>query len=229
MEIEGLGGKKLDQLVDAGLVRDEASLWDLDEAALAELPRWQAKSAGNLMAELDEAKTRPLHRLLFALGVPGVGERVAKQLAQRFPSFEELADATDEEMESIDGVGPSLSASLIRWFGDEDNRRLVDRLREHGIDPREKIIEDQGSDPLDGTIFVVTGSLGRSRRETQDRLETLGAKVVGSVSGKTTHLLAGPGAGSKLTRARELGVEIVDEDGLDRLLIAKGGEGLWPR
>lgn len=229
MEIEGLGGKKLDQLVDAGLVTDGASLWDLDEATLAELPRWQTKSAGNLMAELEEAKTRPLNRLLFALGVPGVGERVAKQLAQRFPSLEALAGATDEEMESIGGVGPSLSVSLIRWFADEDNRRLVDRLRAHGIDPREKIIEEKGSEPLGGMTFVVTGSLSRSRRETQDRLENLGAKVSGSVSGTTTHLLAGPGAGSKLTKARELGVEIVDEDGLDGLLIAKGGEGLWPR
>jgi len=229
MEIEGLGGKKLDQLVDAGLVTDGASLWDLDEATLAELPRWQTKSAGNLMAELEEAKTRPLNRLLFALGVPGVGERVAKQLAQRFPSLEALAGATDEEMESIDGVGPSLSVSLIRWFADEDNRRLVDRLRAHGIDPREKITDEKGSEPLGGMTFVVTGNLSRSRRETQDRLEALGAKVSGSVSGRSTHLLAGPGAGSKLTKARELGVEIVDEDGLDGLLTAKGGEGLWPR
>ena len=229
MEIEGLGGKRLDQLVEAGLVTDEASLWDLDGPALAELPRWQAKSAGNLLAELEEAKSRPLHRLLFGLGVPGVGERVAKQLAHRFGSLDELAGAASEDIEAIDGVGPSLSESLGRWFADEDNRALVDRLREHGIDPREKIAEEQESQPLAGTIFVVTGSLSRSRRETRDRLEALGAKVAGSVSGKTTHLLAGPGAGSKMAKARELGIEIVDEDGLDRLLSGKGGEGLWPR
>jgi DNA ligase (NAD+) len=229
MEIEGLGGKKLDQLVEAGLVTDEASLWDLDLDALVELPRWKERSARKLIDELEQAKERPLQRLLFALGVPGVGERVAKQLAQRFPSLEDLAGATTEELESIDGVGPSLSASLRRWFSDEDNRVLVDRLRSHGIDPHELVADDRGARPLDGTVFVVSGSLSRSRREMRDRLEALGAKVAGSVSSKTTHLLAGPGAGSKLVRARELGVDVVDEDGLEQLLRQSGGEKLWPR
>lgn len=229
MEIEGLGGKKLDQLVEAGLVTDEASLWDLDLDALVDLPRWKEKSAQKLLDELEQAKERPLHRLLFALGVPGVGERVAKQLAQRFPSLEALDDVSAEELESIDGVGPSLSASLRRWFTDPDNRVLVGRLRAHGIDPHEPAADDRGGRPLDGTVFVVSGSLSRSRRETQDRLEALGAKVAGSVSGKTTHLLAGPGAGSKLDKARELGVDVVDEDALEQLLRQSGGEKLWPR
>jgi DNA ligase (NAD+) len=229
MEIDGLGGRKLDQLVEAGLVTDEASLWDLDLDALVELPRWKEKSARKLIDELERAKERPLHRLLFALGVPGVGERVAKQLAQRFPSLEDLDGATTEELESIDGVGPSLSASLRRWFSDGDNRLLVDRIRAHGIDPHELVADNRGGRPLDGTVFVVSGSLSRSRREMQDRLEALGAKVAGSVSGKTTHLLAGPGAGSKLVRARELGVDVVDEDGLEQLLRRSGGEKLWPR
>jgi DNA ligase (NAD+) len=155
---------------------------------------------------------------------------VAKQLAQRFPSLEDLGGASAEELESIDGVGPSLSASLRRWFTDPDNRVLVGRLRAHGIDPHEPVADDRGARrPLDGTVFVVSGSLSRSRRETQDRLEALGAKVAGSVSGKTTHLLAGPGAGSKLDKARELGVDVVDEDALEQLLRQSGGEKLWPR
>jgi DNA ligase (NAD+) len=229
MEIEGLGGKKLDQLVAAGLVTDEASLWDLEYDALFSLPGWKEKSARKLLDELEQAKARPLHRLLFALGVPGVGERVANQLARRFPSLDDLAGASAEDLESIDGVGPSLSASLRRWFADGENRSLIERLRTHGIDPREAVAEDRGARPLDGTIFVVSGSLSRSRRETRDRLEALGAKVAGSVSGKTTHLLAGPGAGSKLVKARELGIVIVDEGALEQLLQQSGGEKLWPR
>jgi len=228
MEIEGLGGKRLNQLVDAGLITDEASLWDLDNEILAELPRWQDTSAGKLMAELEAARTRPLHRLLFGLGVPGVGERVAKQLSERFPSLDALAGAEAEEMEAIDGVGPSLSASVRRWFADDRNRGLIVRLKERDVDPVEEIA-GRGEQPLEGTTFVITGSLSRSRRETRERLETLGAKVSGSVSGKTTHLLAGEGGGSKLENARDLGAEVLDEDSLDRLLNEKIGEGLWPK
>ncbi|MEE4272811.1 MAG: NAD-dependent DNA ligase LigA [Thermoanaerobaculales bacterium] len=228
MEIEGLGGKRLDQLVDEGLVTDEASLWDLDAQVVAELPRWRETSAGNLVAELEEARTRPLHRLLFGLGVPGVGERVAKQLAERFPSLDALARATPDEMEAIDGIGPSLSASVRRWFADEQNRILIDRLIARGIDPSEGT-DLAGEQLLEGTTFVITGSLSRSRREVRERLEGLGAKVSGSVSGRTTHLLAGPGGGSKLGKARESGSEVLDEDDLDRLLREKGGDGLWPK
>jgi DNA ligase (NAD+) len=228
MEIEGLGGKRLDQLVEAGLVTDEASLWDLDVDRLAELPRWQTRSAEKLVAELDEARTRPLHRLLFALGIPGVGDRVAKQIAQRFPTLGILAAATAEEMEDLDGVGPSLSASLTRWFSDDRNRMLLERLRSRGIDPEEPVAAVAETAPLADTIFVITGSLSRSRREIRARLESLGAEVAGSVSGRTTHLLAGDNAGSKLAKAGELDVEIVDEDGLDRWLREKGGRGLWP-
>ncbi len=218
MEIEGLGGKKLDQLVAAGLVTDEASLWDLDIEALASLPRWQETSANKLVAELDSARSRPLSRLLFALGIPGIGERVAKQLAHRFPTLASLAAATAEELEAIDGVGPALSGSVMKWFADDRNRALIDRFRARRIDPEEAGAEDAGAQPLAGTTFVITGALSRSRREIQTRLEVLGATVTGSVSKKTTHLLAGPGAGGKLAKARSLGVEIMDEDALEGLL-----------
>jgi DNA ligase (NAD+) len=228
MEIEGLGGKKLDQLIAAGLISDASSLWDLEAATLAELPRWQETSAKKLVAELDAARSRPLHRLLFGLGVPGVGERAARQLAQRFPTLEALAAARPEELETITGIGPSLSASLVGWFADDRNRSLIDGLRSRGIDPEETRIDEAEIQPLTGMTVVVTGVLSRSRREVKARLEALGATVVGSVSSKTTHLLAGVDAGGKLAKATSLGVEIVDEDGLDELLRRKGGDSLWP-
>ncbi len=228
MEIEGLGGKKLDQLIAAGLITDVASLWDLDAATLAELPRWQETSANKLVAELDAARSRPLHRLLFGLGVPGVGERAARQLTQRFPTLEVLAAARPEELETINGIGPSLSASLVGWFADDRNRSLIDGLRSRGIDPEKTRIDEAGIQPLTGMTVVVTGVLSRSRREIKARLEALGATVVGSVSSKTTHLLAGVDAGGKLAKATSLGVEIVDEDGLEELMRRKGGDSLWP-
>ena len=220
MEIDGLGGKKLDQLVAAGLVTDEASLWDPDIAVLAALPRWQETSANKLVAELDSARSRPFHRLLFALGIPGIGERVAKQLAHRFPTLASLAAATPDEMEAIDGVGPSLSGSVTKWFADDRNRALIEGFRSRGIDPEEPRAEVPGAQPLAAMTFVVTGALSRPRREIQARLEALGATVTGSVSKKTTHLLAGPGAGGKLAKARSLGIEIVDEEALEELLDA---------
>jgi len=228
MEIEGLGGKKLEQLISAGLITDEASLWDLDPDTLTALPRWQETSANKLLGELAAARSRPLHRLLFALGIPGIGERVAKQLARRFPTLEALAAASPEELEAIDGIGPSLSSALGAWFADDGNRRLVERLRARGVDPVEKRSDDRGEQPLAGTTFVVTGALSRSRREVKARLEELGARVVGSLSNNTTHLLVGSDAGSKLAKAESLGVEIVDEAGLEGILRSRGGKTLWP-
>jgi DNA ligase (NAD+) len=230
MEIEGLGERTLDQLAARGLVTDEASLWDLDPKTLAELPGWGERSAAKLMAELEQAKARPFHRLLFALGIPGVGEGVARRLARRFPSFDRLTAATRDEIEEIDGIGPSLSGSLTAWLSDDRNQRLMERLQRRGIDPVEPEADAStgGAEVLADTVFVVTGTLSRSRRVVKDRLEALGARVVGSVSGATTHLLAGENAGSKLDRARAHGVEILDEDTLDALIGANGGTGLWP-
>jgi DNA ligase (NAD+) len=227
MDIEGLGEKLLDQLVREGLVSDEASLWDLNEKALSRLPGWGDTSAANLCAELDQARSRPLHRLLFALGVPGVGERAARQLARRFPTLEELTSAKADEVESLDGIGPALSASLTQWFADPDNRELITRLRQRGINPTEEVVDEVGPEPLAGMVVVVTGSLSRGRREITERLESLGAKVSGSVSGRTTHLVSGSDAGSKLEKARKLGIEILDEVGLEKLVADLGGGRLW--
>jgi DNA ligase (NAD+) len=222
MEIEGLGGRLLEQLVEAEMVTDEASLWDLEAGALAELPGWGELSATNLLAELDQARARPLHRLLFALGVPHVGERAARLLAKRFGSLEALAAAEPDEIEEIDGIGPVIAAAVTQWFAGTRNQSLVKRLAERGIDPREVVDAEPGGATFAGRTFVITGTLSRPRRELKERLEELGATVAGSVSRKTSYLVAGENAGSKLNKARELGVEVIDESELEKLLDGKG-------
>jgi DNA ligase (NAD+) len=218
MEIEGLGGRLLEQLVNAGMVTDEASLWDLEAESLAELPGWGELSALNLLRELEEASKRPLHRLLFALGIPHVGERAAKLLARRFGSLEALSAAGPEAIEEIDGVGPVIAAAVTGWFYEPRNRALVERLGERGIDPREEVDDEHKGAAFAGQTFVITGTLSRPRRELKEELERLGATVAGSVSRKTSYLVAGENAGSKLNAARELGVEVIDEAELERLL-----------
>jgi len=218
MEIEGLGGRLLEQLVEAGLVTDEASLWDLEADGLAELPGWGELSASNLLGELEQARGRPLHRLLFALGVPHVGERAAKFLARRFGSLDALAAATPEALEEVDGVGPVIAAAVSEWFADPRHQSLLLRLAERGIDPHEKIHKGGQDSALAGQVFVITGSLSRSRRELKEELEKSGATVAGSVSRKTSFLVAGENSGSKLARARELGVKVIDETELAKML-----------
>ncbi len=218
MEIEGLGGRLLEQLVEADLVTDEASLWNLEAETLAELPGWGEISAAKLVAELQEARGRPLHRLLFALGIPHVGERAAKVLAKRFGSLEALAEAAPAELEEVDGIGPVIAAAVTAWLDDPRHKALVVRLAERGIDPREDTGGEASESPLAGRSFVITGTLNRPRRELKEALEALGARVAGSVSSKTSVLVAGANAGSKLDKARELGVDIIDEAGLLEIL-----------
>ncbi|MCG6950245.1 MAG: NAD-dependent DNA ligase LigA [Acidobacteria bacterium] len=218
MEVEGLGGRLLEQLVEAGMVTDEASLWDLDAESLAELPGWGVLSATKLVSELEEVRARPLHRLIFALGIPHVGERAAKLLARRFGNLGALSVASPETLEQIDGIGPVIATAVTEWFADESRRELLERLGERGINPHEVVDEVSGSVPLEGQTFVLTGTLSRPRRELKQELERLGAKVAGSVSGKTTFVVAGDNAGSKLTRARELGVTVIDESELEKML-----------
>jgi DNA ligase (NAD+) len=222
MEIEGLGERSLEQLVDAGLLTDEASLWDLDPDAVAELPGWGDVSAAKVSREIEDAKQRPLHRLLFALGIPHVGERAAKLLAARFESLDGLREADAGALEAVEGVGPVISNAVIRWFAEPRNQKLLRRLVQRGVDPS-PAPSAEASEPLAGMTFVLTGSLGRPRREFTARLEALGAKVSGSVSRRTDYLVAGESPGSKLDKARALGVEVLDEGGLERLIESVGG------
>ena len=229
MDIEGLGGKLLDQLLAAGLVTDAASLWDLEAERLAALPGWGEVSAANLVRELEAARSRPLERLLFALGMPHVGERAARALAgasvgsRRWrrrgtrscrPSRE---SARSWRRRFATGLPRPATASWWSGFGPAGWTLEAARSGDGG--PR----------PLDGLTFVVTGALSRPRPEVQARLEELGATVAGSVSAKTSLVVAGAEAGSKLERARALGVEVVDEEGLERVIRERGGGGLWVR
>jgi len=225
MDIEGLGERSLNQLLEAGLVTDPASLWELDEAALAELDGWGALSAANLRRSLDQAKSRPLHRLLFALGIRHVGEKAARILAGRFGSLDALARATAEELEAIDGIGPVIARSVKSWFSDPEHTALVERLAAHGINTVEPETSGEAR-PLAGLTFVLTGTLSRPRDEIRQRLEELGANVAASVSRKTSYVVAGENPGSKLDKAGRLGVAVLSEQQLDELIKAKGGEGL---
>jgi DNA ligase (NAD+) len=227
MEIEGLGDKLLDQLVDEGLVGDAASIFDLEAAVLSELPGWGDVSAAKLVRELDEARSRPLHRLLFALGIPHVGAGAAREIARRFPSLEQVAAADTEALEAIDGIGPVVARSVCDFFADERHQRLIERLQARGVNPVEPEDETAEGAPLEGLSVVLTGTLSQPRHQVKARLEALGAKVTGSVSTRTSYLVAGAEAGSKLDRARELGVEVVDEAGVDQLIRQRGGRGLW--
>jgi DNA ligase (NAD+) len=228
MDIDGLGAKLLDQLAGEGLITDPASLWDLDAERLQELPGWGETSAANLVSELEKAKDKPLHRLLFGLGIPLVGEGAAKLLATTFGSLEGLAGATTQQLEAVDGVGPVMAAAVVEWFADPSNRKLISRLGDRGVDPTEEVpAAGAATLPLEGLVVVITGSLSRPRPQFRERLEALGAKVTGSVSRRTSWLVAGEAAGGKLTKARELGVEVLDETALERLVLKRSGRPLW--
>jgi DNA ligase (NAD+) len=208
------------------LVTDAASLWDLREDRLKDLEGWGETSARNLISGLERARNQPLARLIFGLGIPLVGERAAKLLASEFGSVEAIAAADETQLVEVDGVGPVMASAVVRWFADPSNRQLVARLRDRGVDPHETAADDAPG-PLDGEVVVITGSLSRPRSRFRDRLEGLGAKVTGSVSQRTSLLVAGGDAGSKLAKARELGVSIVDEAGLDALVMERSGRPLW--
>lgn len=226
MNIEGLGGKLLDQLLREGLIADPASLWELDFGRLAALPGWGEVSAAKVMAELEAARNRPFHRLLFALGIPHVGQRAARLLAGRFGTMDALLAASPEELEAIDGIGPVIARSVKEWLADPENRWLLERLEEHGVAMTEPREAGGKSRPLEGLSFVLTGALSRPRDEVRRRLEELGAKVTGSVSRRTDFLVAGESAGSKLEKARRLGIVAIDEAGLEKLVRERGGD-LW--
>jgi len=222
LDIEGLGRQLIDQLLEAGLITDPASLWDLDAKKLAELPRWGEKSASNLMEQLSQARERPLWRLLVALGIRHVGEKAAKLLAGRFGSIGALEQAAEADLEEVEGIGPTIAASVVAFCADPASAELLRRLRERGVDPQEAAAPRETPDPLAGLTFVLTGTLSRPREEVASLLEGAGARVVDSVSRKTSFLVHGADPGSKLPKAKGLGVALLDEDALARLLAERG-------
>jgi DNA ligase (NAD+) len=224
MDIEGLGDKLVDQLVDGGLVKSLPGLYALDTAQLASLDRMADKSAANLVAGLERSKYTTLARFLYALGIRQVGEATAKDLAAHFGSLERIMDASVEQLLEVRDVGPVVADSIHAFFAEAHNREVVQALVAAGI----RWDEHPGAAaapvlPLAGLTVVLTGTLPTlTRDDAKALLEAAGAKVAGSVSKKTSYVVAGDDAGSKLDKARELGIPLLDEDGL-RALLARGG------
>jgi DNA ligase (NAD+) len=219
LDIEGLGEKLVDQLVEKALVRRLSDVFGLDRETLAGLERMGEKSAENLLASLERRRHTTLARFLVALGIRHVGETVAELLAANFGDLDPLLAATREELETVPGVGPTIAESVASFFADPRNREEIGRLRAAGLRWEREAPRRRGEGPLAGRTFVLTGTLaGLPRAEAKSRIEACGGKVSGTVSKKTDYLVAGAEPGSKLARARELGVEVLDEPGLRALL-----------
>jgi DNA ligase (NAD+) len=211
MDIEGLGEAAVDQLVDTGLVKDFADLYHLTVDQVTDLERFADKSADNLVKAIAASRTRGLARLLNALGIRLIGERVAQLLAAHFGSLERLATASAEELGQVHGIGGEIARSVATFFADPTNRHLIDRLAVAGVVTREEGALD-GPRPLAGKIFVLTGTLSTlSRDQARDVIARLGGRVTGSVSKKTDYVVVGDEPGSKADDARRLGVTILDE------------------
>ena len=221
MDIVGMGGKIVEQLVSEGLLNDVADLYTLEKDALLALEGFKNKKADNLLNAIAASKEQPLNRLITGLGIRGVGETMAADLTNHFADLDALAAATQDDLEAIEGIGPNIAAALVDWFLLPFNQRLLGKLRDTGVWPT----AGKGGRPsaptgnLVGLIFVITGTLpSMSRPEAKEFIQTHGGKVTGSVSAKTDYLLAGEKAGSKLTKAESLGVKVISEDELREII-----------
>ena len=211
MNIDGMGDVLVDQLVDRGIVRSVADIYDLTMAQLVALDRMGAKSAGNVLRNIERSKQNALPRILTALGIRFVGERTAVFLAEAFGSLDRIAQASAEDLQRAEEVGPKVAESVCQFFREPHNQELVERLRAAGLKFDYQLKRKKGG-PLEGMTFVLTGALPNLSREEATRLiESAGGKVSGSVSRKTSYVVAGEEAGSKLDKARGLGVEVIDE------------------
>ena len=224
LEIEGLGEKNAYRFLQEGLIADAADIYDLTAERVAELEGFGETSAENLIAEIEASKKMPFSRVLYALGIPGVGFVNAESLAEHFGTMDALLDAQPEEIERAEGIGPILAEQVFEELSEERTRAMIERLRKAGLrmelDPSERRIE---GGPLSEKTLVITGTLeGLSREEATKLIRRAGGKVVNSVSKKTDYLVSGDSPGSKLAKAEEVGTEIIDEKGL-RKLVGKGG------
>ncbi len=223
MDIEGLGEALIAQLVECELVSDVADIYALEAETLTGLDRMAARSSSNLVVEIEASKERNFAHLLFGLGIRHVGEGAADLLARRFGGLDGLMVASLEEIEAVHGVGPIVAASVRAFLDQKENRRLLQRLADAGVrmDSDRGSADDDAPQPLAGQTFVVTGILSTmSRDEARSAIERLGGKLTGSVSRKTTGLVVGADPGSKLEKARELGVETLDEAAFRKLIMA---------
>ena len=220
MDIEGYGEKLVIRFYELGLVRALPDLYKLEVDELEQLEGFQRRSAENLVASIERSKEQPFHRVLYALGIPGIGAVNARQLAAHFRSMDRLLAASKEELEEVEGMGPILAGIVHETLAEDRNRQLIEDLRVAGLNMEEAGGPPQDGDgPLEGKTFVLTGTLeGMSRDEAAERITALGGKVTGSVSGKTDYVVAGADPGSKLAKAEELGRPVIDESALKKLL-----------
>jgi len=221
MDIDGLGDKIVEQLVDRGMVNDAADLYALTREQIAGLERMAAKSAQNLVDALEKSKDTSLDRFLFALGIPQVGETTAQQLAAHFGSLERLMEADSETLQEVPDIGPVVAESIATFFAQAHNREVIRKLQQAGVHwaEHEPARPPAGEQSLAGRTFVLTGTLdSMTRDEAKRALQGLGAKVTGSVSKKTDYVVVGADPGSKAVKAEELGVETLDEEELRKLL-----------
>ena len=224
LDIEGLGYKTIDLLIEEGLIHDPADIFLLDAGDFGDLEGWGDISVSNLMSAIADAKQRPLSRLLTALGIRHVGDTVARTIARRFASMESLMAASEDEIASIDGVGPVIAASVRAWAESSETIELIERLRDAGVQMVEETVPV--GDLLSGVRIVLTGTLERwTREEAIEAIEALGGIVTGSVSKRTSAVVAGTAPGSKLAKAASLGVRVLDEEGFERML-RSGIDGL---
>jgi len=225
MNIEGLGDSLVDQLAEKGLVKTVADLYELTEAKMLTLERMGKKSAQNVLDEIENSKKLPLERVIFGLGIRFVGERTAQFLAEHFGSMDALIEASTNkneeasiaELQQVEEIGPRVSAAVREFFLEPKNVQLIERLKKAGL--QMKGVKKERGTQLAGMTFVLTGTLGKySRDEAKKLLEDAGAKVSGSVSKKTSYVVAGEEAGSKLDKAKELGVKVIGEEEMEKLL-----------
>ena len=219
MNIEGMGDALVNQLVEQGLVKNVADIYDLSEEQLLGLERMGKKSAQNVLREIEQSKKLPLERVIYGLGIRFVGERTAQFLAEHFGSMDAFMPASEEELQQVNEIGPRVSAAVREFFDEPKNVALVERLRKAGLTFTGK--KKERGTALAGMTFVLTGTLQRhTRDEAKKLIEDAGGRVSGSVSKKTNFVVAGAEAGSKLDKARELGVRVIDEDALEKLVKA---------
>jgi DNA ligase (NAD+) len=217
MNIDGMGEALVTQLMDRGLVKDVADIYKLTKKDLLSLERFADKSAQNILDEIENSKKLPLERVIYGLGIRFVGERTAQFLAEHFGSMEALEHADVEELQEVNEVGPRIGESIVEFFGIAANRKLVERLREAGLTLSGQ--KKQRGTKLAGKTFVLTGTLAHlTRDEAKKMIEDAGGKVTGSVSKKTDYVVAGTDAGSKLDKAKDLGVQVIDEKEMEKLI-----------
>ena len=217
MNIDGMGDALVTQLTDRGMVKDVADIYKLTKEKLLSLERMGDKSAENVLREIENSKKLPLERVIYGLGIRMVGERTAQFLAEHFGELSAIENAGEEELQDVEEVGPRIAKSIVEFFAEPKNRELVEELRAAGVTMKGK--KKERGTKLAGKTFVLTGTLAHfTRDEAKKMIEDAGGKVAGSVSKKTDYVVAGAEAGSKLDKAKELGVEVIDEDEMRKLV-----------